>query len=71
MQKFKLNTIQFYKLLFIKTSLDTINKKEKPMTVKQKMFVIEKEYFLIAKKIFALNHHLFLDFIYGIRRSFK
>ena len=36
MQKFKLNTIQFYKLLFIKTSLDTINKKEKPMTVKQK-----------------------------------
>ena len=40
--------------MFIKTSLDTINKKQKPMTVKQKMFVIENEYFLIAKKFLRL-----------------
>ena len=44
----------FYKLLFIKTSSDTINKKQKPRRSNKKMFVIENEYFLIAKKFLRL-----------------
>ena len=63
--------MQFYKLLFIETSLDTINKKQKPMTVKQKNVCYCKQIFFNSKKIFALNYHLFLGFIYGIRRSFN
>ena len=40
------------------------------MTVKQKNVCYSKRIFFNSKKIFALNHHLFLGFIYGIRRSF-
>ena len=41
------------------------------MQVKQKNVCYWKRIFFNGKKIFALNHHLFLGFIYGTQKSFN